>query len=153
VSPAERGARRGEARSAALAAAIFVALAIATLLALFYAQELKHRPPLVLPYGPAAVTFSPRGGPVRDAHFDVRTSVGDEIVASIVSAKSGRVVRVLGAVRAHEYHHVALAWDGRASASAGAFAPPGTYLVRVHLRHYDQTVPLAVQLHLEGPAG
>ena len=151
MSPADRGARPGEARSAALAAAIFVALAIATLLALFYAQELKHRPPLVLPYGPAAVSFRPSGGRVRDAHFDVRTSVGDEIVASIVSAKSGRVVAVLGGVRAHQYHHVALAWDGRASADA--LAPPGTFLVHVHLRHYHQTVPLAVQLHLEGPAG
>jgi len=148
-----RGERPGEARAGALAAAIFLALALATLLALFYAQGLKRQDPLVRLSWTAVSRFRPGGPGPQEAHFDVQTSVDDLLAASIVDS-AGRVVRVLGPVVAHKYRHVSFAWDGRTS--AGVPAPPGTYLVRVHLQHWDQTVPLPptkVTLRLEGPSG
>jgi hypothetical protein len=153
VSRSVGGARPGEAHAGALAAVIFVALALATLLALFHAQELKRQDPLVLVYGPHVVNFHPGGdGRVRDAHFPVRTSVGDEVVASIVRATTGLVVRVLPGVVAHEYRHVSLTWNGRTS--GGTLEPPGSYLVRVHLVDRNQTIPLTwVTLRLGGPSG
>ena len=150
MSPAATGA--APARSTALAATIFVLLAAATLGGLFYARELKSRAPLLFVYGPAVVTVDPYGGRVHDAHFDVRTSVGDVVVASIVSERSGRVVRVLPPVIAHEYHHVSLSWNGRDA--SGALARPGDYRVRVHLRAQDATVTLTwLTLRLEAPPG
>lgn len=151
MSRSARGARPGEARAGALAPAIFVALAIATLGALLYAQERKRQDPLVRLSWTAVARFRPDGPPPRDAHFDVQTSVDDLLQASIIDSR-GRVVRVLGEARAHKYRHVAFAWDGRTT--AGTLAPTGAYRVRVHLRHWDQTIPLPnIVLRLEGPSG
>jgi len=128
---------------------------VATFLAIFYAQELKGRPRLLLWPTAGVVRFQPTGvlaNPhlTRFAHFNVRASVGDTLEVAIVSRRSGRTVRVF-TVPVHEYRHRALTWDGRSA--AGALQPPGTYEISVHFVRADQTVLAPKTLDLLGPSG
>jgi len=140
-------------RAAALARASFAALVIATFLAIFYAQELKHRDPLLEKPGAGTIRFKPVGplpGPMvhREAHFHVKATVADTLQVSVVGERSGRVVRVL-VIDAPLYTTVHAFWDGRSK--TGALAPPGLYALRIHFERHGQTVPAPLTLDLLGP--
>ena len=146
----ERGASR-ERRGVA-----FALLVLATFLAIFYAQERKRETPLLDAAWPAVVRFRPVGGAAsqphlaREAHFKLRTSVGDALDVSIVSERSGRTVRVIDGVPVHAYRH-RLADLGRPHRRRRARA--ARHLPRPRalpaLRH---TVTPLLRLVLEGPA-
>ncbi len=141
-------------RAPALARLTLAALVVATFLAIFYAQQLKGRPRLLLWPNPGVEPFQPVGPfmspPVtRFAHFRVKASVGDTLEVSIVGARSGRTVRVY-TLRVREYRHRSLSWDGR-DANA-ALEPPGSYDIRVRFVHAGQTVVAPLTLVLLGPS-
>jgi len=154
MSPPGRG--RGGVRAGPLARITFALLVIATFLAIFYAQVRKHESPLLKRAWPAVVRFRPVGGSgaqprlSREAHFKLRTSVGDTLDVSIVSGRSSLTVRALDPVRMHAYQHRSLTWDGRTA--AGRLAAPGTYTLRIRFTRAGHTVTPPLRLVLEGPA-
>ena len=150
MSRPARGARPGGVSASTLARGVFVVLVLASFLAIFYAQELKRESALIQSQTRTLVRFRPVGGPVTQAHFHVLATVAEPVDVSIVSERTGRVVRVLH-TRVRFYHRVAITWDGWTS--RGALAPAGFYSARMHFHVEDRTVALKVRLQLEGPAG
>ena len=141
-------------RAAVPARAAFALLVLASVAALFYAQVLKRRPPLV--DEPTARTdhFQPSGNGThleREAHFRFRTTV-DDVVDVWVVTPAGRLIDSLGAnLPMHAYAHRALHWDG--TTASGAPAPPGTYELRVRLERTGQTLIVpGFSMSLESPA-
>jgi hypothetical protein len=127
---------------------------IATFLAIFYAQELKRRPPLLThPTGTGVIALRPVG-PItstavhRYAHLRIEATVGGEVRISIVSERTARVVFVID-VRVHRYRSVYPVWKG--TTAGGALAPPGDYRLRIHVSQADQTVLPMLTLRLIGP--
>ena len=141
-------------RAATLARLTLVLLAAATFLAIFYAQELKREDPLLKYAKPPVVRFRPVGPRQphvsREAHFDLRTSVNDTLIVSIVSRGSGRTVAVLPPQPMQAYRHRALTWDGRTA--RGTLAPVGVYTLAIRFMRAQQTVRPPMTLHLEGAA-
>ncbi len=125
-------------RATPLARATFAALVVASFLAFFYAQELKHRDPLLNGWSRADVRF-PRPGS-RFAHFHVRATVSGPLSASIVAARDGRTVDVVRVV-VRRYRRHELVWDGRTG--AGAPAAPGAYRVTVRVDGASAPVSLS----------
>jgi len=139
-------------RAATLARVSVALLAVATFLAIFYAQELKRRDPLLMmPTGHWVQRFQP-AGPLRDphryAHFDVKATVDDTLVVSIASARTGATVDTV-TLTVSKYRRAPISWNGRLR--SGALAPPGRYRIRVHFEHGGQTIAPAAQLQLDGP--
>ena len=124
-------------RATPVARAAFAALVAASFLAFFYAQELKGRDPLLKGWTHADVRFARPGA--RYAHFHVKATVSGPLSASIVSARSGRVVDVVRVV-VPRYRRAEIVWDGRTS--TGAPAPPGVYRVTVRVRGASAPVTL-----------
>jgi len=137
-----------QVRATPLARAAFGALVVASFLAFFYAQELKHRDPLVRSWTQRDVRFPHPGA--RYAHFHVTATVSGVLTAQISSEASGRTVDVVRVV-VRRYRRRDVAWDGRTS--AGAPAPPGAY--RVSVRVPGAPAPIALSgltLTLRGAA-
>jgi hypothetical protein len=139
--------------AASLARASLVVLVIATVLAVFYAQELKHQDPLLQEPRGGTIGFQPTGPLTnahitRFAHFDVRATVQDTLRVSIISERTHATAFVI-VVSVPKYQHRAVSWDGRTA--AGTLAPTGLYLLRVLFEHHGQTVQPALLLHLEAP--
>lgn len=148
-----RGASARAAGAATLACVVLAVLVAASVGAFFYAQALKREDPLVKRPRAYTDTFQPSGNQRRfdrDAHFDLRTSVGDVLEISVLTL-SGRPVDVIEtALRVREYVSVLLHWDGRTS--AGTAAAPGLYELAVRFQHAGQTVIVpGFRLRLEGP--
>jgi hypothetical protein len=117
----------------------FGALVIASLFALFYAQEVKRQPPLLIKTRPGVISFAPLGTGDREAHFHLKASVSGFIEVTIVRADTGTQVAVVASrYYLPRYETERLVWDGREA--SGGLAPPGTYLVRVHFIEGGQTV-------------
>jgi hypothetical protein len=141
-------------RAALPARAAFALLVLASVAALFYAQVLKRRPPLVdEPLGHVD-RFAPGGDGVRlerEAHFRFRTTV-DDVVDVWVVTTAGRVVDSLETdLPMHAYRHRPLHWDG--TTTSGAPAAPGTYELRVRLERAGQTLIVpGFPMALESPA-
>jgi hypothetical protein len=164
VSPAQGGAPPGEEgattrrrpAATALSAAVLAALVVATFLAIFFAQELKRRPALLLaPIGTGTIAFQPVGaitlpGVHHYAHLSVRTTVSDQLTLSIVSERSGVTERTFS-LRLRKYRRKYLAWTG--ATVTGALAPPGDYRLVVHFATGGQTVRPLLTLRLLGPRG
>jgi hypothetical protein len=124
-------------RSTPLARAVFAALVVAGFLAFFWAQQLKHRDPLVARWTHADLRF-PRPGS-RYAHFHVRVTVSGPLSVRIVSDRTGRTVAtVTQSVR--RYRTAGVTWDGRTQ--GGTLAPAGAYRVAVLVAGADAPVPL-----------
>jgi hypothetical protein len=160
VSPAAGGAPPGEegttpSRRAppALAGAVLAALVLATFLAIFFAQELKRRPALLLaPIGTGTITFQPVGTITLPhvhhyAHLWVRTTITDNLTVSIVSDRSGATERTFS-LRLHKYAGAHVVWNGR---TTGALAAPGDYRIVVHFATAGQAVEPLLTLRLVGP--
>jgi hypothetical protein len=118
----------------------FALLVLATVAALAIAQRLKHEGPLVdsnAIWMPSRGTLDPSTSP---ASFTFVTNYRDDLTVSIVSASSGRVVKVLARGYAVVVHHRTgqFSWNG--STLDRAAAPDGTYAVEVHFDHLDRTV-------------
>jgi hypothetical protein len=141
-------------RAAALARASFAALVIATFLAIFYAQELKHRDPLLKKPRGGTISFKPVGalppsGRIHHfAHFDVRATEADTLRVAVVSERSQRLEFVI-VVSVRPYVSRGVSWNGRTA--AGALAPPGLYSLRVHFEHHGATIRPRLLLRLLGP--
>jgi hypothetical protein len=90
---------------------------------------------------------------LRQAHFRVRTSVDDVLDISIVTTASRQVAVIATGLAAQKYRETRpLHWDGRTTAGAGA--PPGTYLLQIRFHNAGQTMILPnFQLELKGPPG
>ncbi len=153
MNSAAAGARASAPRAALLAFAALALLVAASVALLFYDQALKSQTPLVQRVG-GRTHFRPLGPPGdREAHFHFEVTVVDVLDITVLSASSGRAVKVIGRhLHRREYRRFRLAWNGRTA--AGTLAPPGTYLVSVHFERRDQTVVVpGLELHLEGPPG
>ena len=102
-------------------------------------------------------TFQPGGtrghGLLRQAHFRVRTSVDDVLDISVITTAERLVAVVRTGLRVQRYRETPpLHWDGRTS--GGAFASPGSYLVRVRFQRAGETVTVPnLQLLLKGSSG
>jgi len=147
-----RAAGGAYARAPAFAAAVLALLVAAGVFALFRDQELKREPPLLKkPHGNIVFQPSGTGHPLRrEAHFDVRATLGDVLEVTVVTP-AGRAVDVIASLlRVREYRSVHLDWNGRTT--AGVPAPPGLYDLRVHFEHGGQTtiVP-GFSMLLKGP--
>jgi hypothetical protein len=152
VIRARWAARARAVRAVTLARVILGLLVIASVAALFYAQLLKRRDPLVLHHG-GVTTFQPSGPDVKQAHIHITVTVNDVLDVTVRSARTNRQVAVLARnFHDREYKRFELAWDGRTA--AGALAPAGDYLVAVRFAKAGQTVVVPnFQLHLKGRSG
>jgi hypothetical protein len=134
-----RPARAAQARGPSavlLARGAFAALVVATVAALFIAQALKREVPLIKGHS-HSMRFPGPGH--RDAHFDLRATLGGFVDVAILTATGERLVKVIAAHdRIHEYREFHLSWDG--TSTAGTPAPRGDYVVRVHFEQYGRTV-------------
>jgi len=138
-------------RAVALSRIAFAALIAASIGALFYAQALKRRSLLLKP-GPGTVTFAPSGDGIRHdrhAHFKLKLTLGRGAVVTVLTT-SDRPVAVMARLPGlREYRTKRVQWDGRTS--SGALAPPGYYLIEIHLLYYGQTfIAPGFRLHLLG---
>jgi len=136
VIPAAGAAQDGGRSVAILARAAFALLVAAGVAALFIAQALKREIPLVN-WHSRPLAFPGPGH--RDAHFDLRTSLGDVVDVAILSASGERLVKVIAVrKRVREYRKFRLDWNG--TTTAGTPAPPGEYVVQVRFEHAGRTV-------------
>jgi hypothetical protein len=161
VSPAQGGAppgeegatTRGRPAATVLGAAVLGALVVATFLAIFFAQELKRRPALLLsPIGTGTITLQPVGEITLPhvhhyAHLRVRTTIGDRLTVSIVSKHSGATERTFS-LRVRAYHGQPVFWTG--ATASGALAAAGDYRIVVHFAT-GQTVEPLLTLRLVEP--
>jgi hypothetical protein len=126
----KRGSTTERPGPSRIASASVVVLAVATVLAIFYAQELKHRTPLLIKTPPGVVTFSPLGPGTREAHFHVKASLSGFVEVAILPAETDQVAAVVSHHKyLHEYRTYRFDWNGRTS--SGRLARPGQYRVRV----------------------
>lgn len=151
------GAPARELSAATLARVVLALLVVGSVAALFYAQALKHQAPLLRPVKSGTDTFQPGGtagqGLLREAHFRVRTSVDDVLDIAVITTADRRVAVIATGLAVHKYRETPpLHWDGRTS--GGAFASPGSYLVRVRFQRAGETVTVPnLQLLLKGSSG
>lgn len=149
MSSAAPGASPSVERAAPLARGVLAVLVVAAVAALFYAQALKHRDPLLK--NPLGVdSFQPSAG--VQAGFKVKSTIDDVLTITVVTPAGRPVAVVRQHLRVRTDRSAKLHWDGRTA--AGALAPPGSYELRVHFTRAGTTliVPGFVMV-LRGPGG
>jgi hypothetical protein len=150
VNSAAPGASPSVERAAPLARAVLAALVVAAVAALFYAQALKHRDPLLKNPLPGVDSFQPSAG--VQAGFLVKSTIDDVLTIAVVTPAGRPVAVVRSHLRVRTDRSVKLHWDGRTV--TGALARSGSYELRVHFARAGTTliVPGFVMV-LRGPGG
>jgi hypothetical protein len=124
---------------------LVVALLVGTAAAFAVTEALKLEPsPVVKPRLTDEYTPGCRECRPRRAVVSFRLRHPDRLDVEIVS--DGDAVRTLATDRAFDAGRLRLRWNGRDD--GGAFVPPGTYRVRVHIAGDDRTIVFREEIHV-----
>jgi hypothetical protein len=125
-----------------LARVVLALLVVASAAALWIAQQLKHKDPLINASGVVwhpTGAFDPYATPAR---FSFQAYYKDHITVSIIATKTGRVVDVIARDYAVRIGHRTPTWSWPGITTTGAIVPSGTYSVQVHFERMDRTTAL-----------
>jgi hypothetical protein len=122
-----------------LAQITFALVVLATFVALGVTQWLKHAPTAVQQLELSPATLSPgAAGEAGAERIEFHIQHSDRIDVGVIDSR-GRIVSTLASQRwLRGYKRLTLTWDGRLE--NGAYAPAGSYRLRIYLQRRKREV-------------